>query len=225
MVSLSLLRLRQSLFLSILIFLLGGYCRDAARGQSTSAPPSFIRFYPSELGGLLPDLDGDQEPDLAAGQRLARTNDGYFYQVRLFLSSDGTSSFTFFHNNALGLKIIGLDIDGDHDVDLIISDRFFRQHIGIWLNDGKGRFVKSLPSLFSPVSSADLAFVTPDLSLGGPPTGERERRRLPETLTTAGYVQPLPVRSSSLSRHAIGWVVHFPADPLRDRAPPASLTV
>jgi len=225
MFSLSPLRLRQSLFLSILIFLLGGYCRDAAKGQGTSAAQSSIRFYPAESGGLLADLDGDHEPDLAGSQRLARTTDGYFYEVRLLLSSDAPTSFTVFHNNALGLKIIGLDIDGDHDVDLIISDRFFRQCIGIWLNDGKGRFVKSLPGLFSPVSFADLAFVTPDLSLVGQPTGERERRRLPETLTTAGYVQPLRVRSSSLSRHAIGWVVHFPSDPLRDRAPPASLTV
>src|SRR5262249_26227353 len=151
--------------------LLGGYCRDTAEDQPNSAPQSSIRFYPSELGGLLPDLDGDQEPDLAGSQRLARTKDGYFYQVRLLLSSDAPSSFTVVHNDALGLKITALDIDGDDDVDLLISDRFFTQHIGIWLNDGKGHFVKSLPGRFSPISSVDLAFVRADRSFVRQPTG------------------------------------------------------
>jgi hypothetical protein len=225
MVSLSPFRLRQCVFLSILIFGLSGYWRDAANGQPTSGAQSSIRFYPAESGGLLADLDGDHEPDLAGSQRLARTKDGYFYQVRLLLSSDAPTSFTVFHNNALGLKIIGVDVDGDHDVDLIISDRFFRQCIGVWLNDGKGRFAKSLPGQFSPISSADLAFVTVDLHLVGQPTGEKARRRLPETLRAAGYIQPLPVRSAALSRRPAERVVHFPIDPLCERAPPTRLTV
>ena len=54
-------------------------------------------------------------------------------------------SFTVFNNNELGLRITGVDIDGDNDTDLIICDRFFRLHIGIWLNDSKGPFVKGLP--------------------------------------------------------------------------------
>jgi hypothetical protein len=225
MVSRSHFRLRQCGFLSILIFVLSGYCRDAAQGQPTAGAQSSIRLYPTESGGLLADLDGDHEPDLAGSQRLARTTDGYFYEVRLFLSSDTTTSFRVFHDNALGLKIIGLDIDGDHDVDLIISDRFFRHYIGIWLNDGKGRFVKSVPGQFSPISSADLAFVTEDLSLVGQPTGEKARRRLPETPRAAGYIQPPPVRSAALSRRPAERLVHFPIDPLCERAPPIRLTV
>src|SRR5215510_5470929 len=54
-------------------------------------------------------------------------------------------------------------------------DRFFRQHIDIWLNDGKGRFVKSLPGRFSPDSGSDLAFVAVDLNCAGQPTVERQR--------------------------------------------------
>jgi hypothetical protein len=224
MVSHSPFGLRHCLLLSTLIFVLSG-CRDAAQGQPTSEPQSSIRFYAFESGGLLADLDGDHEPDLADSQRLARTKDGYFYQVRLLLSSDAPSSFTVFTDNALGLKITALDIDGDDDVDLIIFDRFFSQQIGIWLNDGKGRFVKSLPGRFSSISSADLAFETADLSLVGQPTGESARRRLPESLTTAGYIQPLPVRSTALSRHPVERAVHFLVDPLRERAPPTRLTI
>src|SRR5262249_10257207 len=129
------------------------------------------------------------------------------------------------HNNALGLKITGLDIDGDNDIDLSISDRFLGQHIGIWLNDGKGRFIKSLPGFFSPGTNAHLAFVAEDRNFAGQGTGVRERRRLPDYIAATRYIQPLPLNSSTLNRHPVEATVHFAVDPLEQRPPPTTLVV
>src|SRR5215468_10405172 len=144
-------------FLLLLSFSICAYGRNAAKTLSNSGAQDTLRFYSPEAPWALADLDGDHAPDFATGQRLGRTTDGYFYRVQLQLSSDvSSSSFTLLHNNALGLKITGVDIDGDDDIDLIISDGFSHQHIGIWFNDGKGHFAKSLPDRFSPNSGSDL---------------------------------------------------------------------
>ena len=217
---------RYCLFLGLLFFSTSGYCSDAAEGLRTLETQRSFRAYFPESSWVLSDVDGDHRPDFAAGQRLGRTTDGYFYRVEVQLSSDASSSsFTVFHNNALGLRITTVDIDGDNDIDLIVSDRFFRQHIGTWLNDGKGHFVKSLPGRFSPNSGSDLAFVTVDLNLGGPPTVDKQQRRHPDYLPDAELMPPSLRRGSALNRHSVEWLCSFGANSLHQRAPPTASPV
>jgi hypothetical protein len=179
------------------------------------------RLHLPESGWMLADLDGDHEPDIAQGLALGRAKDGYFYEVQLQLSSDASSrSFFLFHNNALGLRIIAQDIDGDNDIDLIISDRFFGEHIGIWLNDGRGRFSKSRPGLFASSLPADFAFLPADAGLGTQQTGIRERRRPAHSLAASRYVERLPLRHSTPGRYPVEWTLCFAADPLHQRPPP-----
>ena len=220
MVSHSRFRLCHCLFLLVLFCAINEYYRDDAKSQPTSKRHNSFRFSLSDSGWVLTDLDGDHKPDFAGGRCVGRTDDGYSYEVRLQLSSGApTSPFTVSHNDALGLNITGVDIDGDDDIDLIISDRFFGQHIGIWLNDGKGRFAKSLPGRFSASSVSDLALVAVDLNWAGQPTGDKQQRRLPDYLA-AGDIQPLRLKSSASNQHPVEWIFHFATDPLHQRAPP-----
>ena len=220
MVSHSRFRLRHGLFLLVLFCAINEYHRDATKSQPASKRHDSFRFSLSDFGWVLTDLDGDHKPDFAGGRCVGRTDDGYSYEVRLQLSSGApTRPFTVSHNDALGLNITGVDIDGDDDIDLIISDRFFGQHIGIWLNDGKGRFAKSLPGRFSASSVSDLAFVAVDLNWAGQPTADKQQRRLPDYLA-AGDIQPLRLRSSASNQHPVEWPFHFATDPLHQRAPP-----
>src|SRR5262245_61429683 len=106
-------RVRYCLFLGLLFFSICAYCSDALKNPPISETDRAFRLPFSESSWLLSDLDGDHAPDFATGQRLGRTADGYFYRVQLQLSSDlSFSSFTVFHNNALGVKITSVDIDG-----------------------------------------------------------------------------------------------------------------
>jgi hypothetical protein len=181
------------------------------------------RLHLPASGWMLADLDGDHEPDVAQGLALGRAKDGYFYEVQLQLSSDASArSFFLFHNNALGLRIIAHDIDGDNDIDLIISDRFLGEHIGIWLNDGRGRFSESRPGLFASSLPADFAFLPADAGFGTQQTGIRERRRPAHSLAAARYVERLPLRHSTPGRYPVEWTVHFAVDPLHQRPPPTN---
>ena len=226
MVGHSLRRVRHCLFLGLLFFSIRGYSSDVLKSLPTSETHRAFRLSFSESSWLLTDLDGDHAPDFATGQRLGRTMDGYFYRVRLQLSKDlSLSSFTVFHNNALGLKITGVDIDGDNDIDLIISDRFLHQHIGVWLNDGKGHFVKSLPGRFSPSSGPDLAFVAVDLTSAGQPAVDKQHWRLPECLPASGYIRSLPRKSSSSDENAVEGIFGYAVASLHQRPPPAHLAV
>jgi len=192
----------------------------------TSESQDTFRLPFPESSRVLTDLDGDHKPDFAVGQRLGRTADGYFYRVQLQLSSNASSSsFTVFHNNALGLRITDVDIDGDHDIDLIIADRFFRQQVGIWLNDGKGNFLKSLPGRFSATLGSDLAFVAVVQNYAGQPKIDKQQRRRPDYFATVAHIPPLAFKSPALHQHPFEWLFHFADDLLRQRGPPTASAV
>jgi hypothetical protein len=106
------------------------------------------------------DLDGDHKPDLAQGHSIAH-HGNHLYQVDLTLTSgQRTGSFTFSNPKELDLEINAVDVDGDNDLDLVISGRFLGDPIGVWINDGAGSFSKSsseaYPSFDKPtLSSSD----------------------------------------------------------------------
>ena len=95
------------------------------------------------------DLDGDNIPDLASGVRTALTAQGYSYRVDLDLSaSPGARAFNVVSQDSTGLNIEAVDIDGDHDLDLLVSGRLSPRPIGIWVNDGRGRFTRGDPARY-----------------------------------------------------------------------------
>jgi len=87
------------------------------------------------------DLDGDHVPDLASGTNTGHTSAGYSYRVDLDLSGNtGSKSFSVLSQEPNGLNIQAIDVDGDHDLDLVITSRWSMQPIGVWINDGSGSF-------------------------------------------------------------------------------------
>jgi hypothetical protein len=88
------------------------------------------------------DLDGDHIPDIASGVNTGRTSAGYHYRVDVDLTGDATqkSFFSVFSEEPNGLNIQAIDVDGDHDLDLVITSRLSRRPIGVWINDGTGSF-------------------------------------------------------------------------------------
>src|SRR5215813_7542355 len=104
---------------------------------------------PLGSGWALSDLDGDHETDIAFSREVGQSDSGYVYRVELKLSqTHHPVSFTFSNAHALGVNVAAVDVDGDHDVDLVINSRFTGQSIGVWINDGKGVFTQNLHSLY-----------------------------------------------------------------------------
>src|SRR5207249_9247770 len=94
------------------------------------------------------DLDGDHTPDLAQSRSFARNGDGQ-YRVDLALTGGKRfRSFTFQNKEALELRLDAIDVDGDNDLDLVITGRYLGQRVGVWINDGNGSFSKSASNVY-----------------------------------------------------------------------------
>ena len=109
----------------------------------------FFAKTPFSSGWAVGDLDGDSEADLARAEivRLS-TNDGQ-YRINLDLSKSGTRfSFDVHLARTVGLNIDTRDVDGDHDLDLVITSGMLHRPVGLWLNDGEGHFSEADSSLF-----------------------------------------------------------------------------
>jgi hypothetical protein len=126
-----------------LVVLLGAVCCFAIPASASDIGKANLSIHLWRLDAAVADLDGDQIPDIAHGIPMGATSEGYSYQVHVNLSSDSQAKpFKVISGDSTGLKIESIDIDGDNDLDLLVSGRFSPKPIGVWLNDGRGRFTR-----------------------------------------------------------------------------------
>jgi hypothetical protein len=128
------------------------------------------------------DFDGDQRPDLARTEVAGSGPRDGRYRVQISLSGSGmASSFEVHLARPAGLNIEARDIDGDHDLDLVVTAGLLHQRVGLWINDGQGNFTEADSSLYpdqvwrgppqvgsDPVPAADQSVILDGLSLGLP---------------------------------------------------------
>ena len=112
----------------------GGKWDDAPAQSSVLAPA--IRG----TAGLA-DFDGDSRTDIAFARQRGLVNGVYHYQIEVLLSAQPRTTFEVESGPAGGgLHISVKDIDGDRDLDLVITTEFGREPVGVWINDGHGGF-------------------------------------------------------------------------------------
>jgi hypothetical protein len=75
-------------------------------------------------------------------------NGAYRYRVDVHLSTGLSTTFDVDSEAAGGLHITARDVDGDRDLDLVITSEFGREPIGIWINDGHGAFTKGQAEVY-----------------------------------------------------------------------------
>src|SRR5262249_43954433 len=93
-------------------------------------------------------------------------------------------SFIFADTNALDVNIAAVDVDGDHDLDLVINGRFTWQKIGVWINDGRGVFTQNFHLYSVP---QDRVFHSLRLDLPKQAIDENASRRLPTCLPPSRF--------------------------------------
>ena len=100
------------------------------------------------------DLDGDEKPDLALvelqGQRSANAN----YSIRVKLSQ-GQESAVGVNGPLGGLKVAARDVNGDDNVDLVVTSNLDGRFVEVLLNDGRGNFSAAAPGEFAELNESD----------------------------------------------------------------------
>jgi hypothetical protein len=200
---------------------------SAARAQApcaagTTRPPHGFRLgtaaRPFGWSTAIGDLNADGQPDIAITDRIGRLGDGFSYSLELTFAGLGTRWLTFDAPDA-ALAIALLDIDYDHDLDVVVSAPFSRAVVRVWLNDGQGGFHEAAPPPSNAVvgdERADSATPSPADAHAIVPSARRHHASnvgdaCPAAAALAGtrasIGRPLTARTQ-------------PPSPLRPRAPP-----
>ena len=95
------------------------------------------------MSGVLGDFDGDSRPDLAVARPRGVVNGAYRYRIDVLFAGQQGSGFDLESGPPGGLHLSVRDVDGDRDLDLVLTSEFGREPVGVWINDGHGQFTKS----------------------------------------------------------------------------------
>jgi hypothetical protein len=140
-----------------LLWAAGALCATLLFGSDANASGPAIPALPNTEASrgflahpwTIADLDGDHHPDTAQSGEIGIGVHGYVYTVEFQLSGGlRYTSFAVSTASRLGLNIVPRDIDGDSDLDLVITTGALHQPVGVWLNDGKGAFTRADASLY-----------------------------------------------------------------------------
>jgi|SRR5690242_10702261 len=123
----------------VLLWLLAGAALNFAAARATAAQPAIPSNAASNYGWVIADLDGDQIVDVATARSGRHDLNGYSQEVRIRLGGFQQTSFRFLSRGET-VELSTLDVDGDHDGDLVAFEPLSSQPIGVWLNDGAGSF-------------------------------------------------------------------------------------
>jgi VCBS repeat protein len=108
------------------------------------------------------DFNADGRPDIAIANHIGGGNAAYRIDIQL---SNGHPQSISFLSAQFGLRVAAVDVDNDHDLDLVVTPLLGRDVVGVWLNDGAGHFGRSeegaLPSDFGRVSPTTVAGCPP----------------------------------------------------------------
>jgi hypothetical protein len=198
----------------------------AANGRVSIAPPLPPRSL-DHVGWAVADFDGDSQPDMAI-TKMAAHGGGYVYWLELDLSTSHADdspprvpAFPFIASSMFGLHLTPRDVDGDQDLDIVVTIGFTRQPVAVWINDGQGGFEEGDLAAYPALNCHEELSLSPQ----SPPENTRalydQSRR--SWLTASGLFHPF-VRSDRGPVPRPGFLIsRVPSDRRSARAPPSAL--
>jgi hypothetical protein len=175
------------------------------------------------------DFDGDSQPDVAV-TRMETRGAGYVYWLEVDLSTkskddsprgeDGRFAVNF---SIFGLHLTPRDVDGDHDLDIVVTMGMNRQPIAVWINDGHGRFEEGDLAAYPALSPADFVFLLSPSAPGPTNTACDQGRRSRLGLLFSGAPRPVLHSERQPPARLALFTSRFPLDQTPARAPPSYL--
>jgi hypothetical protein len=106
----------------------------AGLSPSTAAAQSFS----NESSTAVADFNADGRPDVAIANHIGgRSSTAYRIEFQL---SNGDRQSISFASAQWALRVAAIDVDNDHDLDLVITPLLGQDVVEVWLNDGAGHF-------------------------------------------------------------------------------------
>lgn len=175
-------------------------------------------------GWAIADFDGDGRPDVLTEQSELAAQ-GFRHQVRIQLSSRAGDVESFAVDSVAagipGVQVSARDVDGDHDLDLVFTTAVSNEAIGVWINDGAGKFARG--SAAGPMGATP-AIASSGISYAGIPVfpGFLPRPHVPLGAPGAGPIQPIDASAGdALRRPAVRALAQLDQSAGLTRAPPA----
>ena len=151
---------------------------------------------PFDWSTAIGDFNADGEPDFAIADHSARrraASSGYRIQFSVSgLKPDDVALESTHEAVAIGVS----DVDHDNDLDIVVSAFLSHEVVGVWLNDGRGRFtsaqVRQFPAAIRPLQTLRRADPPGDPSTSGL-SPRRADVGLPRAFVAALSVSPHPL--------------------------------
>lgn len=170
---------------------------------------------------VIADFNGDGQPDILTSTLDRRGTSGYRHQMDLRIGSRGDVRSAFQVVGASrGLNLFARDVDGDHDLDVVITSFFSDAPVGVWINDGAGIFTEGRCSAYPAAIWRSLRIA---LRAVPPPVIDAcalQEERVPADSPRAGAGSAAFPTGRQIARGANAFHPYRPAAPLGSRAPP-----
>jgi hypothetical protein len=170
------------------------------------------------------DLDGDQQPDLALvetqSQHSSRTN----YSIRLKFSHGAESAIPV-DGPVGGLRLAARDVNGDDNLDLVVTANLDGGFVEVLLNDGSGNFTVASSGSYAALETENSGNLEAQAGTQSDLATLVSLRFSHEQVLLLGSHLPLDCSWNFSCRTDGGSVVWGQALPYRGRSPPAGISL
>jgi hypothetical protein len=144
------------------------------------------------------DLDGDQKPDLALVEMQGQSSQSTNYSIRLQFSR-GMEFAIGVRAPFGGLRVAARDVNGDDNLDLILTSNLDSSFIEVLLNDGHGNFSVASAEVLEKEGQSEHGVQGPAAPQADQASLALARSSMEEGLATESNC--LPITSSSRAEH------------------------